>query len=94
MGIRQIFTNETNLTELVYAALDQDERVKLSNVLQMTGIEINEKGSTASTATDTSMTDNSDCDYEFIANRPFLFLVEDESAGTWTFIGKVLHPKY
>ena len=31
-------------------------------------------------------------DYEFVANRPFLFLIRDRVTGTILFIGSVLDP--
>lgn len=46
LGIRQMFTHQASLPQLVRGSAVQD-RLQVSNVLQKTGIEINEKGSTA-----------------------------------------------
>lgn len=84
LGIRDVFGN--------YASL---EGRKVSNIIQSSGIEINEKGSTASAVTKINpIQPNSASDFEFIADRPFLFLIEDESTGTLIFSGKVTYPKY
>lgn len=93
LGIRQMFTNQASFPLLARGAAVQD-RLQVSNVLQKTGIEINEKGSTAYAATQISLTNKFGGDFEFIANRPFLFLIEDETTGTLIFSGKVLHPEY
>lgn len=86
-----MFTNRASFPLLARGAGVQD-RLQVSNVLQKTGIEINEKGSTAFAATQISLTNKFGGEYEFNVNRPFLFLIEDETTGTLIFSGKVLKP--
>lgn len=69
------------------------DRLQVSNVLQRTGIEVNEKGSTAYAATIVSLVNKIGADIEFNANRPFLFLIEDETTSTLIFSGKVTKPE-
>lgn len=69
-----------------------DGNLQVSNVLQKIGIEINEKGSTAYAKTITNLNDRFNPAIEFKANRPFLFLIIDETNGTFIFSGKVVRP--
>lgn len=68
------------------------DRLQVSNVLQKTGIEINEKGSTAFAATEVTVSIKFGLD--FTADHPFLFMIEDETTGTLIFTGKVTRPEY
>lgn len=92
LGIRQIFTLQASFPQLARGSAVQD-RLQVSNVLQKTGIEINEKGSTAYAATIASLVNKFGGNVEFKADRPFLFLIEDETTGTLIFSGKVTHPE-
>lgn len=86
-----MFTFQASFPLLVRGNAVQD-RLQVSNVLQKTGIEVNEKGSTAYAATVASLVDRFTGN-EFKADRPFLFLVEDETTGTIIFSGKVTSPE-
>lgn len=87
-----MFTFQASFPQLVRGASVQD-RLQVSNVLQKTGIEINEKGSTAYAATVASIVNKIGVEIEFKADRPFLFLIEDETTGTLIFSGKIVHPE-
>lgn len=91
MGIKTIFTNQASFPLLVRGSAYQD-RLVVSNVLQKTGISVNEKGSTVYAATVVSLTNKFGGDYEFRADRPFMFMIEDETTGTLLFSGKVTNP--
>lgn len=93
LGIRRMFTSEASFPLLARGDHVKD-RLQVSNVLQKTGIEVNEKGSTAFAATEISLVNKFGGDVEFIADRPFLFMIEDETTGTLLFSGKVCHPEY
>lgn len=67
------------------------DRLRVSNILQKIGIEINEKGSISFEGSDVSLTGRF-TELEFKADRPFLFLIEDETTGAIVFAGKVTHP--
>lgn len=93
LGIAAIFTSEASLP-LLARGVDAHRRLQVSQVLQKAGIEVNEKGSTAYAATEVLLTNKfgGDTTREFVANRPFVFLIEDESTGSLVFAGKVVNP--
>lgn len=88
-----MFSNEASLPLLARGA-DVQDRLQVTNVVQKTGIDVNEKGSTVYAATQISLTNKFGGESEFVADRPFLFLIEDESTGTLVFSGKVVKPEY
>lgn len=92
LGIRQMFTLQASFPQLVRGNVVQD-RLQVSNVLQRTGIEVNEKGSTAYAATVVSLVNKFGASLEFNADHPFLFLIEDETTSTLIFSGKVTKPE-
>lgn len=87
-----MFTHQASFPQLVRGNVVQD-RLQVSNVLQKTGIEVNEKGSTAYAATVVSLVNKFGANIEFNADRPFLFLIEDETTSTLIFTGKVTKPE-
>jgi len=93
VGIKSIFTNEASLPALARGA-HVAGRLQVSKVLQKAGIFANEQGSTVYVATEVSIVNRfgGDSTREFIANRPFIFLIEDETTGTMLFAGKVTDP--
>ncbi|HKL11960.1 MAG TPA: serpin family protein [Clostridia bacterium] len=62
----------------------------ISRVLHKAVIEVNEKGSEAAAATVVEMTESSVAEDqpEFIANRPFVFMIADDVHGDILFVGK------
>jgi len=93
LGIRNIFTNKASLPLLARGNGVQD-RLQVSQVLQKAGIDVNERGSTVYAATQITLTNKFGGDYEFRVDRPFFFLIQDESTGTVLFAGKVVNPTY
>lgn len=87
-----MFTQQASFPQLVRGTAVQD-RLQVSNVLQKTGIEVNEKGSTAYASTVASLVNKFGGDIEFNADRPFLFTIEDETTGTLLFTGKITRPE-
>lgn len=87
-----MFTFEASLPQLVRGQAFAN-RLQVSKVLQKTGIEINEKGTTAYAATVASIVNKIGVEIEFKADRSFMFLIEDETTGTLIFSGKVVHPE-
>lgn len=117
LGIRRMFTLQATFPQLVRGSAVQD-RLKVSNVLQKTAIEINEMGCTTAYVYHDHFFKNkfyviflpfysysapvarsvnrlsTNIEYiEFNVNRPFLFLIEDETTGTLIFSGKITHPE-
>lgn len=87
-----MFTLQASFPQLVRGSAVQD-RLQVSSVLQKTGIEINEEGSTAYAATVASIVNKIGVEIEFKADRPFLFFINDETTGTLIFSGKVIRPE-
>lgn len=73
--------------------VDVANRLQVSSVYQKTGIEVNERGSSAYAATVASLVNKFGGDIEFVADHPFLFFIEDETTGTLLFTGKVMQPQ-
>lgn len=91
LGIREIFTPDASLP-LLARGQGLQTQLQVSNVIQKAGIQIDEKGSTLFAATEVSLINKFGGTKEFIANRPFLFFIQDETTGTLLFAGKVTNP--
>lgn len=93
IGIKSIFTNDASLPALARGA-SVAGRLQVSKILQKSGIYANEQGSTVYVATEAAIVNRfgGDTKREFIANRPFVFIIEDEKTGTVLFAGKVTDP--
>lgn len=70
------------------------DRLQVSKILQKAGIDLNEKGSTVYAATEIVLINKfgGDTTEDVVVNRPFMFVIEDESSGTVLFTGKVTNP--
>ncbi len=65
------------------------DNIFISRVLHKAVIEVNEEGSEAAAVTVVEMKESAvEEPIRFIANRPFLFLINDESTDTILFMGK------
>lgn len=86
LGMKDIFNDRANLSGI-------REELYVSGVLHQGKIEVNEKGSEAAAATIVELKESAmpiiDDPKEFIANRPFIFIIEDEESGTILFMGKL-----
>ncbi|XP_050319499.1 serine protease inhibitor 27A-like [Bactrocera neohumeralis] len=90
LGVIDIFTNNANLTAM---AANEDLQLMVSNILQKSGIDVNEVGTVAYGATEVEIVNRFGADEEeFIVNRPFAFFIEEESTGNILFAGKVMNP--
>ncbi|XP_017465290.1 PREDICTED: leukocyte elastase inhibitor-like [Rhagoletis zephyria] len=92
LGVVDIFTDNAELTAMV---ANKDSRLLVSNILQKSGIDVNEQGTEAYAATEVEIVNRfggSDEVEEFIVNRPFIFFIEEESTGNILFAGKVMNP--
>lgn len=94
LGINEIFTDKASLPGLARGA-DVANRLKVSNIFQKAGIDVNEKGTEAFASTVVEIGNKfggSSIIEEFNVNRPFIFFIEDEASGSILFAGKVLKP--
>ncbi len=90
MGMGIAFTNDADFSN----AFDIDNQI--SYVKQFTGIEVNEEGTEAAAVTVvgnlTTSAPTSPKEVSFNANRPFAFLIKENSTGGILFMGKVGNP--
>ena len=94
LGIHDIFTDNASLPGLDRGG-DVAGKLKVSNVLQKAGIDVNEKGTEAFASTVFEIGNKFGGDpviEEFTVNRPFIFFIEEEATGSIIFAGKVLEP--
>lgn len=93
LGIREVFSDEASLPLLSRGTVVAG-RLKVSNIIQKAGLVVDEKGSTAFAATEVSLVNKFGDDgvRDFIVNRPFLFMIEDERNSAILFSGKVMDP--
>jgi len=86
LGMKDIFSDAANLSGI-------REGIYVSSVLHQGKIEVNESGSEAAAVTIVEVRETAmpiiDETKEFIANRPFIFMIEDEESGTILFMGKL-----
>ncbi|KAL1258468.1 hypothetical protein QQF64_011712 [Cirrhinus molitorella] len=86
LGISSVFLHSANLT-----GLSKDAHLKVSQVLHKAVIEVDEKGTTAASATSVGITAYS-LPATFIVNRPFFFFLYHEATSSLLFMGRVIDP--
>jgi serine protease inhibitor len=68
------------------------EGIYISRVLHKAVIEVNEEGSEAAAVTVVEMTESAAMEpITFIADRPFMFIITDDTTGSVLFMGKLLN---
>jgi len=93
LGINSIFTENASLPLLARGSQTAIQRVLVSNIIQETGIKVDEEGTVAFGATQVQLINKiSGKPHEFKANRPFLFYIEDEKSGNILFVGRIVDP--
>lgn len=90
LGIQDIFADTATLTGIARTKRSS-KHLKVTNILQKAGIEVNENGTTAYVATEIEL-GNKIGEESFHADHPFLFYIEDESTGTIVYMGKLINP--
>ncbi|XP_048029369.1 protein Z-dependent protease inhibitor-like [Megalobrama amblycephala] len=86
LGIDSVFLDSANLT-----GLSKEGHLKISQVLHKAVIEVDEKGTTAASATSVGITAYS-LPATFIVNRPFFFFLYHEATSSLLFMGRVINP--
>lgn len=77
----------------MFRGVENAPNLKIPKMFQRTGIDVSEKGTSISVAPQITLTDKFGDETDFVANRPFLFLVECERTGILMFSGKVIKPE-
>lgn len=90
LGIRDIFDDTATFTGIAQTKRTS-RHLKVTDIYQKAGIEVNEKGTTAYAATEVELGNKIE-DESFHAIHPFVFYIEDETTGTILFVGKVTNP--
>lgn len=90
IGIRDIFDDTATLTGIALTKRNS-RRLKVTNIYQKAGIEVNENGTTAYAATEVELGNKIE-DESFHATHPFIFYIEDGTTGTILYVGKVTDP--
>ncbi|XP_060838145.1 uncharacterized protein LOC132920091 [Rhopalosiphum padi] len=92
LGITDMFGPNADLTNIGNDG--QFGSLIVSNILQKSGLDVNEQGSTAHAATEAELDHRFGVTIEasFEVNRPFLFMIEDITMDTIIFVGQVMNP--
>lgn len=95
LGLRQMFQNTASFPGIARGTYYRALRcLVVSDIIQKTGIEINEEGAEVHVATDVLVGNkNKETNVIFNVSHPFLFFVEDQRSGSILFIGKVIDPR-
>jgi len=96
MGIRQAFSKKADFHKMTIQS-----RLKISDVIHKTFIEVDENGTEAAAATavigtlaEVSLSASVKVKYKiFKADHPFLFMIKDNKTNSILFIGKLNNPK-
>ena len=90
MGITDAF----NLGTADFSGISESEDLFISSVIHQAYIVVNEKGTEAAAATAIAVdTGLPYYEYEFTANHPFMFFIEDKRTDCILFMGKVESPE-
>jgi serpin B len=85
LGMREAFSDHADFSGI-------GEDLFISNVFHKAVIEVNEKGSEAAAVTSVEVKNTSAMEpIAFIADRPFMFIIADDTTGTILFMGKLLN---
>ena len=80
-----------------FSGINPDEQLFISRVLHKTFIDVCEEGTEAAavTAVEISLTSaDPNAPVSFVADRPFIFTIRENSSGTILFMGRVNRPEY
>jgi serine protease inhibitor len=76
-----------------FSNIDGTKNLFIDNVIHQAYIGVDEKGSEAAGATAVILLDSVSEEKIFMANRPFLFIIEEKETGVVLFLGKLCNPK-
>jgi serpin B len=89
MGMPSAFGNAD------FSGIDGTKNLVISDVIHQAFVKVDEKGTEAAAATAIVMKETSAMIQrnEFIADHPFIFLIQDKETGNILFFGKMKNPK-
>lgn len=88
MGMPEPFSLSAN-----FSKMSGNQELKIDEVFHKAFIEVSEEGTEAAAATAVVISRKSiTIPVEFIANRPFFFLIKENQSGTIIFMGRVTNP--
>jgi serpin B len=88
MGMPTAFTPSAD-----FSGMDGTRYLSIQDVIHQAFIDVNEKGTEATAATAVTMTMKSVTRTPvFLANHPFIFVIQDRGTGTILFLGRVIDP--
>ncbi|XP_052084669.1 leukocyte elastase inhibitor A-like [Mytilus californianus] len=95
LGFTEIF--DEKIADFSEIFLANETRVRVTDARHKAYIEVNEEGSEAAAATTitigvTSIQDPKPQPFEFVADHPFLFVIQDDETGIPLFIGRYARP--
>ncbi|KAM1012600.1 hypothetical protein ACFX2C_042836 [Malus domestica] len=89
LGLVLPFEGEGGLTEMVDSP--EGKKLYVSSIFHKSFIEVNEEGTEAAAASAGVISERR-MPMTFVADRPFLFTIREETTGTVLFIGNLLNP--
>ncbi len=90
MGMPVAFSDQAD-----FSGMDGKQDLRISEVIHQAFVEVNEEGTEAAAATAVIMELKSafpSDQLEFIADHPFIFLIQDNATGNILFLGRVSNP--
>ncbi len=95
MGVRSAFTAPSNDSGANFSDITGTRELFIQTAIHQAFIEVNEEGTEAAAATGVSVgvtSFNPEARPEFIADHPFIFLIQDPSNQNILFMGQVINP--
>ncbi len=75
-----------------FSGMDGSKNLSISEIYHKAYIDVNEEGTEAAAATAIVMTASAAMPNQFVADHPFIFLIQDRSSGEILFMGRVMDP--
>lgn len=92
-GLTQMFQNTASFPGIAKGNSGDLRMLYVSDIIQKSGIQLDEEGSTIVSATDVTVINKfGDVENTFNASHPFMFFLEEQTTGTILFTGKVENP--
>ena len=91
MGMPTAFTNAAD-----FSGMDGTTDLSISDVVHKAFVEVNEEGTEAAAATAVTIRLTAVADEDltpvFVADHPFIFMIQDDETGNILFIGRISNP--